>query len=47
MLMHRMTFPSTAQVSLDAAAALTDGAAKMGEGKIPMQGLLAPSATCS
>lgn len=30
MLMHRMTFPSTAQVSLDAAGAPTDKAAKMG-----------------
>lgn len=29
MLMHRMTFPSTAQVSLDAAGVLTDRAAKM------------------
>lgn len=49
--MHRMTFPSTAQVSLDAAGALTDRAAKMGgEGggpKIPMHGLLAPSSTHS
>lgn len=30
MLMHRMTFPLTAQVSLDAAGALTDGPAEMG-----------------
>lgn len=30
--MHRMTFPPTAQVSLDAAGALTDRAAKMGGG---------------
>lgn len=44
--MHRMTFPSTAQVSLDAAGVLTDRAAKMeggGHPKIPMHGLLAPS----
>lgn len=46
MLMHRMTFPWTAQVSLDAAGVLTDRAAKMeggGDPKIPMHGLLAPS----
>lgn len=45
--MHRMTFPSIAQVSLDAAGMLTDRAAKMewgwGHPKIPMHGLLAPS----
>lgn len=36
MLMHRVTFPTPARVSLDAAGVLTDGAAETGEiPKIP------------
>lgn len=35
MLMHRVTFPTPAWVSLDAAGVLTDGAAEMEGGGYP------------
>lgn len=35
MLMHRVTFPTPARVSLDAAGVLTDGAAAETGGEIP------------